>query len=322
MSLRSAASGKGDARDVLNPTLFRAYWNMRSTEDRIVVLGPNAVAAVTVVGSGQTADGYTCTSLVAGHDALVFVARGEGVYRTNGHEGVLRPNTLISAPAGGFTCVLSEEREAYVVTMRDATVTPDDQRAFIPFFERKLSDSDAPRWCVLMRELADRAAAYQFNGADVTRLKRAAVPFLWRRESQREAISTLFESIWPRLAEPLTLERLARDVGYTTNYLNDLTRAHTGRTVGRWITDMRMARARVTLEQTDMLIADVALACGYEDSAYFSRAFRRAHGVSPLTWRIAARPIDQRYAYVTLPMEALHQSTPRRTPERAYSFAS
>jgi len=268
---------------------------MKLADERIVVLEPDFVAAATVVQRDRTLAGYTRTSLVSGHDALIFIARGEGFYRTGQHAGVLRPNTLIAAPAGAFACVLSDDREAYVMTLNDAAVTLNDQRAFMPFFERKISRADGDFWHVEMTEFADRAAARRLHAADVTRLKVAASQFLWRRESQRTTVSAVLESLWPRLEDELTLEQIAQGIGYTANYLNDLTRAHTGRSLGRWITDMRMARARVVLQQTELPISDVATACGFMDPAYFSRAFRREHGVSPVTWRIAARPLDRRY---------------------------
>jgi len=293
---------------------------MKSDGERIVVLERNRIAAATVVGPERTPEGYTRASLVSGHDALVFVAQGEGFYRTGVHAGVLCPNTLIAAPAGAFTCILSDDREAYVLTLADTAVTENDQQAFMPFFERKVSGADARFWHDAMKQFAGRAAGGRLETGDVKYLKTAAEPFLWRRESQRATVNALLESLWPRVDDQLTLEHIARDVGYTANYLNDLTRTHTGRSVGRWITDMRMARARVLLERADVTISGVATACGYADPAYFSRAFRREHGVSPLAWWIAGRPTDQRYSDMTLPVEALHSSS--HTSLRSYFLTS
>jgi AraC-like DNA-binding protein len=117
----------------------------------------------------------------------------------------------------------------------------------------------------------------------------------------------VFASIWTHMAEPLTLERLAADVGYTANYLNDLTRLHTGRPLGVWIAEMRMARARTALEHTDLPVAEIGVMCGYDDPAYFSRA----------------RPVDSRHAEVTIPLDVLQElETLRMLSQRAYSFAS
>jgi transcriptional regulator GlxA family with amidase domain len=161
---------------------------------------------------------------------------------------------------------------------------------------------------------------------DIARLKDAALPYIWRHEarSAQETLRDLFAFIWDNLATPLSLERLAAGAGYTANYLNDLAREHTGRSLGRWITDMRMARARVALEQTDVPVADVGIACGYDDPAYFSRVFRRALGVSPATWRLAARPVDARHSRVAVSLEHMQQTDFGHVPipERTYSFAS
>jgi transcriptional regulator GlxA family with amidase domain len=194
-----------------------------------------------------------------------------------------------------------------------------------PFFIRELSAADGRAWHQRMADVAARAAAGRFDAADVTRLKNAALPHVWQHDSNkaRRTLHAVFESIWAQLATPLTLERLAAEAGYTANYLNDLTRMHTGRAVGRWITEMRMARARVALEQTDAPVADVGVACGYDDPAYFSRVFRRAHGVPPHTWRIAARPVDARHTSVTIPLATFQEMEHlRASAQRTYSFAS
>jgi AraC-like DNA-binding protein len=213
----------------------------------------------------------------------------------------------------------------YIVAVREPAVAPGDAPAFHPFLERQLTASEGRRWYERMAENVDRVAAGRFDAGDIWELKSAVQPYIWRREPHdaQAMLQALFAAIWDRLAEPWTLERIAADVGYTANYLNDLTRAHTGRTIGSWIADMRMARARTALEHTELPVADIGAACGYDDPAYFSRVFRRAHGVPPMTWRIAARPIDSRYGDVTMPLEYLHEIEVRATlPERAYSFAS
>jgi AraC-like DNA-binding protein len=295
-------------------------WN----DDRVVVLAPDAVATATVVDRSHDSHGKQGTDLIAGHDSFLFVANGEGTYTINGRSGILRPNTLIAAPAGRIACALSDDRELYVITMRDRSVTPEDQRSFIPFFERRLSVAEGRRWLDRMSDLAERATAGRFSDADVARIKDDALPYIWQRESlnAHDTLRSLFDFIWEHLAAPLSLEQLAAGAGYTANYLNDLTRMHTGRALGRWITDMRMARARVALEQTELPVADIGTLCGYEDPAYFSRAFRREYGVPPATWRIAARPVDARHSSVALPIDVLHEHELRRLPQRVYSFAS
>jgi AraC-like DNA-binding protein len=298
---------------------------MDSTDGRIVIMRPDAVAAAAVISDQVNEHSKTGSELIVGHDLVLFVARGEGWYRTSGRSGVLRPNTLLTVPAGAFACQLSDEREMYILATRQPSDSLADPNAYSPFFERKLAASDGRRWRERMAEDADRVQAGQFDLDDIRRLKRSVLPYVWQHEANgtRTILQHVFASIWTHMAEPLTLERLAGDVGYTANYLNDLTRLHTGRPLGGWITEMRMARARAALEHTELPIAEIGMLCGYDDPAYFSRAFRRAHGVPPATWRIGARPVDSRHAEVTFPLDVLHEiETMRALPQRAYSFAS
>ena len=299
---------------------------MQSLDGRIVVMRPGALAAGAILrGTQDHSHQGPGKELIAGHTMMLFLARGEGTYRIHNHAGVLRPNTLLVAPAGAFACELSDVRELYVVATRDVPDGPDDKPAFSPFVERRLSTPDGRRWKERMEDFAERATAGRIDLDDVRGLRRAVVPYVWRREPNgaRETLTGVLHEIWNHVAEPLTLERLATDVGYTANYLNDLTREHTGRALGSWIADMRMARARAALEHTDLPVAQVGALAGYDDPAYFSRAFRRVHGVPPATWRIAMRPVDSRYAAVTVPIELLHEIEAHAAlPQRAYSFAS
>ncbi len=306
MFVRYSCMGTAEDLTLSKVNLGTTLQKARSKAERIVVLSDDALASATIVGNASTSDGETRQTLVAGHEALVFIAHGEGFYTVNGHAGTVQPNTLIAAPPGEFTCVLSRDREAYVLLMSDPRISDKDQRAFMPFSERKLCGDEARSWQEQIRAAVDDIVAARFATDDIRRLKAAASEFLWFRDSQRDVVDAFLTSLWSRIGEQLTVESFAREIGYTANYLNDLTRSHTGRSVGRWITDMRMARARATLEKTKTRISDVALSCGFEDPGYFSRAFRRAHGVAPLTWRIAAQLADDRHADVALPPDLLH----------------
>jgi AraC-like DNA-binding protein len=299
---------------------------MESSDGRVVVLEPDTVATGHVVVAGADEhDSKDGADLITGHDLLLFVAAGDGSYRANGRTGILRPNTLLSVPAGTFACNLGDDRELYIVAVREPAERPDDPAAFSPLLERQLTASEGRHWRKRMIDYTGRAAGGHFDANDVRDVKNALMPYIWKREPHpaQATLREVFASMWPRIGEPLTLEGLARDAGYTANYLNDLSRVHTGRALGGWIADMRMARARVALEHTDFSVAEIGVSCGYDDPAYFSRAFRRAHGVPPATWRIAKRPSDSRYADVTISIDAFHDAEATRTiPERAYSFAS
>lgn len=58
-------------------------------------------------------------------------------------------------------------------------------------------------------------------------------------------------------------------------------RALTGKTPRQYINERRIERAKEILLSSDISVAQVALACGFEDPLYFSKAFSKATGHSP-----------------------------------------
>lgn len=58
-----------------------------------------------------------------------------------------------------------------------------------------------------------------------------------------------------------------------------------GNTPSQWLADLRAREATRLLRETDLTVAAVGARCGYQDAAYFCRAFRRIVGVSPGEFR-------------------------------------
>ncbi|MGD1205941.1 helix-turn-helix transcriptional regulator [Mycobacterium seoulense] len=122
---------------------------------------------------------------------------------------------------------------------------------------------------------------------DLARLAGPVVAEL--RRSGEPLLAGVFEVIDRRHREPLSLRDVAAELGITPGHLTTVVRRRTGRTVGEWITDRRMAAARALLAETDLPVAEVARRVGMPDPGYFSRLFGRAHGASPREWRGATR---------------------------------
>jgi AraC family transcriptional activator of pobA len=105
------------------------------------------------------------------------------------------------------------------------------------------------------------------------------------RRSGEPLIAEVFAVIDRRIAEPLSLSDVARELGLTPGHLTTVVRRRTGRTVQEWITERRMADARALLSTTDLPISEIARRVGIADPGYFARLFRTTHGVSPRSWR-------------------------------------
>lgn len=98
-------------------------------------------------------------------------------------------------------------------------------------------------------------------------------------------LAPVFQFIDSHYQQPIHLDDVARAAGYTPAYLTNLAQSHTGKTVKKWIIERRMAQARQLLKDTAVSIRQVSEEVGYTDAGYFTRQFRKQHGITPKVWR-------------------------------------
>jgi AraC-like DNA-binding protein len=82
-----------------------------------------------------------------------------------------------------------------------------------------------------------------------------------------------------------TVADLAACAAVSRSLLDDRFRQVLGRSPIRYLTEWRMHLAEELLATTDTGVAVVARRVGYDSEVAFSRAFKRAHGLSPSYWR-------------------------------------
>jgi len=83
------------------------------------------------------------------------------------------------------------------------------------------------------------------------------------------------------LEEPLERADLAKSVGLSTRQLERLFRKYLHRSPARYYVELRLERARRLLQQTNIPIIDVALACGFVSASHFSKCYRDFFGKTP-----------------------------------------
>lgn len=83
----------------------------------------------------------------------------------------------------------------------------------------------------------------------------------------------------------LSVRALANSVYLTPTYLSALFKRKTGKTIGEYITGVRMEQAVKLLRDSSLKLYQVALQVGYEDANYFAKIFKKHVGVSPSTFR-------------------------------------
>lgn len=84
-----------------------------------------------------------------------------------------------------------------------------------------------------------------------------------------------------------TRAELALAAGVSSRQLERLFRAELGSTPGAYYALLRLERARQLARQTDLGLAEIALACGFSSLSHFSRRYRARFGISPGAERLS-----------------------------------
>ena len=129
-----------------------------------------------------------------------------------------------------------------------------------------------------------------YNASSAENLAESILSLLFDRESaeteESEDSQILFDRIaaWleAHMREPLSVQDLCGAFHISQSYLARLFRKHSARSCNKYLTELRVRRARELLRDNPRArIRDVAEAVGYADPLYFSRVFRSYVGKSP-----------------------------------------
>ncbi|HEY3328502.1 MAG TPA: AraC family transcriptional regulator [Capsulimonadaceae bacterium] len=90
-------------------------------------------------------------------------------------------------------------------------------------------------------------------------------------------------------ATELDVAKLARQVYVSPDYLRQVFRREFGTPVIHYLIGRRIDHARLLLSGTDTAVVAIAEECGFNDSHYFSRMFKKATGQSPIAYRESSR---------------------------------
>ena len=96
----------------------------------------------------------------------------------------------------------------------------------------------------------------------------------------------VIERMRAALDEDLPVERLAGMAGLGASQFTRSFRHATGQPPHRYLTGLRMERAQLLLETTDLPVTEIGFRCGFTQASHFATAFRRHIGQTPRDWRL------------------------------------
>ncbi|MEU6083391.1 AraC family transcriptional regulator [Streptomyces sp. NPDC047108] len=247
-------------------------------------------------------------------EIVVFTAPG-GVHRVQGiAEPVRRGDVWLLAPgvhhdlagigaARGWVVVAGYDVLGLPMGVRD--VAPWPMSPLVRAFQQtdsagrprplSLDDEELRRWSGwlsdMARECAELRPGYEEVVEALLRILLVDAGRLTPAPAAPPRVDTLvdraLELVGERFADRLSLSDVASELAVTPGHLTEVVRRQTGRPLGEWILERRIAQARMLLAGTTRPIGAVSAACGFQDVGHFSRQFRRRHGMSPSVWRAA-----------------------------------
>jgi AraC family transcriptional regulator len=145
-----------------------------------------------------------------------------------------------------------------------------------------IKDFEASRPCALYSETLAHALAMRFllHGGSSEHTVNSSVEPLPSRILRR-----IRDRIEAELDTELSLASLAKESGYSRAHFLRMFRAATGVTPHQYVLERRLSAAQQLLRQSKMLLADIALKCGFSSQTYMNDVFRKRLGVTPLEYR-------------------------------------
>jgi AraC family transcriptional regulator, dual regulator of chb operon len=238
---------------------------------------------------------------------LLYVVAGQGQQRLDGMRQDLQPGDLVLVrPSDRHSFLAAPTASLQFINVAFAAA------AWAGFLS--LTGIDARRWDAerlpprvrlagadaVTADAAFRRALAGYDGdptaLDLVRLWVASVPWF---DGQEAAVDS-YEPQWLRGARAAMrsednlrdgLPRLLELAAVSHGYLARSMQRHHRMTPVEFVTSVRLRHAAALLTSTPASVSEVAQRCGFSTQSYFTRCFRRTHGVSPREFRERERRI-------------------------------
>ena len=103
--------------------------------------------------------------------------------------------------------------------------------------------------------------------------------------SENKLVNDIVQYINNNMSEPLSLNTLADETGYSYAYISTLFKKELGETFSDYILRKRMERAKKLLKESNLKIYEIGRMCGFSNEKYFFQMFKSYNQTTPLKYR-------------------------------------
>ncbi len=108
---------------------------------------------------------------------------------------------------------------------------------------------------------------------------------LFNNSYPNEQAKKMLAFIHQNYAQKIYLDDLAELIGMSSREIIRIFKATFHQTPMEYLTSYRVKQAKTLLRETDLPITNIALMTGFNDSAYFSKIFKKANNLTPKAYR-------------------------------------
>ncbi len=123
-------------------------------------------------------------------------------------------------------------------------------------------------WRLLIKELQENPDSPRMVGTEQTNRLRSMISYINQN--------------YP---EKMTLSQIAKTAGVSEREATRCFKKCIGQSPMEYLIKYRLNQAKKLLLETDMSITSICQQCGFSDSAYFGKVFRRSYGMTPREYR-------------------------------------
>lgn len=234
--------------------------------------------------------GYTWGPATRDHYLFHLVTEGKGMLTVPEGEFSIGAGSLFLIRPGELVTYTADEREPWVYwwvgfngteAHRLILSTPfaEKERIFRPAngeeIRRRLLDIYDARGSTTAQEARMLGRLYLFLGELMGQVK------VGRTTTARQYVDKAAGYISRNYSRDITIAEVAEFIGISESHLYRVFSAELGIAPAQFLIRFRINEATQLLQNTSLSIGEVAASCGFRDPLYFSRLFRRIHGVSP-----------------------------------------